>query len=156
MMVESWFIHTSKNPASRAKRNEVRGSGAAKRTKTTKISRRARERKKERGRKTYGRGKEAEQKLRCIVAIGFLLYPRLRTTDRENFIFVHFSSLNQFQKLDYFSPSQSFAVHGRSRGLLRSLIHIHLYIDSCNLTLRLSCDRERESHKYASRRYRLQ
>lgn len=86
------------------------------------------DRKREKGER-WARGKGAEQKLRCIVAVGFLLYPRLRTADAygENFIFVHFSSSNQFQKLDYFSPSQSFAARGRSRGLLHSRVYTCMY-----------------------------
>jgi len=133
-MVKSWFIHTSKNPASRAKRSEVRGSGTVKRAKTTKTSRRARERKIEWGRKANGRNERKGGRTKIEVHCGprfFVLSASTSGGRLRGKFHIRFSSSNQFQKLDYFSPSQSFAARGRSRGLLHSC----LYISICRWSL---------------------
>lgn len=115
---------------------------AGRRAKTTKTSCSARERKIERQRRANGtKRKEERQKLRYIVAIGFLLYPRLRATEAygENFIFVHFSSSNQFQKLDYFLPSQSFSVRNHSCDFLHSLACLYYMSLEHILSNNLNC-----------------
>lgn len=135
MMAESWFIHTSKNPGTpRLEQKGTKSEEAVPPKGPTRggphvVQKKERERAEVKESRSPERRAESERereesRIKIEVHCGRRFFALSASTSAygENFIFVHFSSPNQFQKLDYFYLHKASPRGSRPfpRGLLRS------------------------------------